>query len=395
MNTIPGHLKNPALPPVIYGTMALFLGVGLARFSYSSVIPLLVRDEWYTASQAQMLGALCLVGYLLGCFSAQTLSRLASPATLIGWLALSVVISFAVCSYPVSFPVAAFWRLLAGFSGAGLMIVCVAFVTATLNQTGHGQAAGFVFLGVGAGAVVASVFLPILSAYSVAVISLVLAGFSVAAYALLLICGQRMPRATTWVSPSPHAPSSRSGNRTIFWIIGAYACDGLGGTPVTVYFVDYIVRELGDSYLWSSLAWSAFGIGAMLGPLLMMRRSSRWLPASLFLKAVTLTLAVCLPLPVLYVFAAFVAGFFTPGLAIQVAAVIRQLATDASVFQRNWAHATTSFAVAQAASGLLASALSQALMSYRPVFLTSAGLLLLGMVMAWIGGRRLAATGAS
>ena len=54
------------LLPIIHGTTSLFLGIGLARFSYSPLIPLLVRDQWYSASEAQMLGGWGLAGYLLG-----------------------------------------------------------------------------------------------------------------------------------------------------------------------------------------------------------------------------------------------------------------------------------------------------------------------------------------
>ncbi len=106
--------RQGPLLPIIHGMTALFLGIGLARFSFSPVIPLLVRDEWYSANQAQMLGAWGLAGYLLGCFIAQRLARLVPINLLTGLLATSIVISFWVCSYPVAYPVAALLRLISG-----------------------------------------------------------------------------------------------------------------------------------------------------------------------------------------------------------------------------------------------------------------------------------------
>ncbi|MCZ7676791.1 MAG: MFS transporter [Roseovarius sp.] len=61
MQDPPGSTKHPhdtapGLVPV-HGISGIFVGIGLARFAYSPIIPLLIRDGWYTEYQAQLLGA--------------------------------------------------------------------------------------------------------------------------------------------------------------------------------------------------------------------------------------------------------------------------------------------------------------------------------------------------
>lgn len=45
---------------------ALLVGIGLARFAYTPLLPALVDGNWVAASQAAYLGAANLAGYLAG-----------------------------------------------------------------------------------------------------------------------------------------------------------------------------------------------------------------------------------------------------------------------------------------------------------------------------------------
>lgn len=383
-------LSQGPLLPIVHGATGLFLGIGLARFSFSPVIPLLVRDEWYSASQAQMLGAWGLAGYLLGCFTAQRLARLFTPNLLAGILAVLVVLSFWICSYPVSYPVAALWRLIAGAAGAVLMITCVAEASGRLGAIGHGNKAGILFTGVGAGAVVAATLMPSLSNEPVENVSSVLTLIAAAGFALQLVSGFLMPKQGVGTKHVPVARSSSGREKAIFWVMLAYGLDALGGTPIVVYFVDYASREVGVSALWSGIAWGAFGLGAIIGPLIMMRCASRWLIISFLLKAGALSVLGLTSWPPAYVLICFVAGFYTPGVAVQVANFMYEAVSEPPGFLRYWAWATTSFALMQAASGFAASQLNQIFSSYRPVYWMCAAVLFAGVFCCWQGRRALA-----
>jgi hypothetical protein len=53
----------PIYRTAVSGLLAMFLGIGIARFGYSPLVPALVAAHWYSASAAFWLGAVNLLGY--------------------------------------------------------------------------------------------------------------------------------------------------------------------------------------------------------------------------------------------------------------------------------------------------------------------------------------------
>ena len=51
---------------VLAGLCATLVGIGLARFAYTPLIPALIAEDWFSPSQAAYLGAANLAGYLAG-----------------------------------------------------------------------------------------------------------------------------------------------------------------------------------------------------------------------------------------------------------------------------------------------------------------------------------------
>ena len=64
---------------VLRATLAAFcavlVGLGLARFAYTPLIPALIDAQWFTPAQAAYLGAANLAGYLAGALAARPLAR--------------------------------------------------------------------------------------------------------------------------------------------------------------------------------------------------------------------------------------------------------------------------------------------------------------------------------
>ena len=52
--------------PTLAGLCAVLVGIGLARFAYTPLIPALIAAQWFTAAEAAYLGAANLAGYLAG-----------------------------------------------------------------------------------------------------------------------------------------------------------------------------------------------------------------------------------------------------------------------------------------------------------------------------------------
>ncbi len=387
MTGTPARLSESPLLAVVHGASGLFIGIGLARFSFTPLIPLLIRDNWYTVTEAQLLGAWGLAGYLLGGLAAQRLARLLAPSLLSGLMATCIVLSFLICSFPVSYPVASFWRLAANFAGAVLMIAGTAEASARLNDMGAGSKAGILFTGVGAGAVVSALLMPVFGASPVGQASLALTMISALTLVVHLWAGMLLPARPRRHLPgaTPHPGHAR---KPILLVIFAYGMDAVGGTPHAVYLVDYATREIGLSAGWGSLAWASFGFGAMAGPLVLGRHHPRMAFVAFLAKAACVALVSLTSWPPAFVISAFTVGFCTPGIAVLVAKFI-QGAAEPLGFIRSWAWATIIFALMQAASAFIASWISVVLQSYRLVFLVSSIALVTGAVAYLAAARTL------
>src|ERR1700682_2957443 len=65
------------------GLCASLVGLGLARFAYTPLIPALIAAKWFSPADAVYLGAANLAGYLAGALVARQLgARLGSVRTL-------------------------------------------------------------------------------------------------------------------------------------------------------------------------------------------------------------------------------------------------------------------------------------------------------------------------
>ena len=60
--------------PVLAGLCATLVGIGLARFAYTPLIPALIAAHWFSPSATVYLGAANLAGYLGGALLARPIT---------------------------------------------------------------------------------------------------------------------------------------------------------------------------------------------------------------------------------------------------------------------------------------------------------------------------------
>src|SRR3982074_1586381 len=69
--------RASAVPPLratFAALSAILVGIGLARFGYTPLIPALIAAGWFTPSAAVYLGAANLAGYLAGALGARAVA---------------------------------------------------------------------------------------------------------------------------------------------------------------------------------------------------------------------------------------------------------------------------------------------------------------------------------
>jgi len=332
------------------GLCASLVGIGLARFAYTPLIPVLIRAGWFSPAQAAFLGAANFAGYLAGALAARWLARVLPPRPLLRGMMVLATLAFFACSTPVWVVWFFVWRFLAGVAGGVLMVLAAPSILPFVPVHRRGIAIGAIFTGVGLGIAASGTLLPLLLQFGVGAVWLALGALSAA---LTLLAWGGFPRAAP-----PVPPASAGKGRASFALLAvilAYGLNAVALVPHMVFLVDYVARGLDRGIAAGAATWVAFGIGALIGPTAAGAIADR-IGFTLALRgafamqlaAVALLLASTAP-PVLLLSAA-IAGAFAPGVAALMLGRVNTLTVPGSDAARaGWSWATTAWAVGQTA----------------------------------------------
>jgi MFS family permease len=162
-----GSLKSDSSPWIIVGQVAaaLAVGMGIGRFVYTPILPLMVAEAHMTSQLGALVATGNYVGYLAGAMAGIFLPRLLhSKVTLRISL---VVVVLTIAGMPVT-EHGALWfvlRLIAGIASAMVFMIAVSSMLTHLRAHGH-HLAGWAFGGVGAGIALSGILVLVLRAVS-------------------------------------------------------------------------------------------------------------------------------------------------------------------------------------------------------------------------------------
>ena len=149
-----------------WGTLAGFsaslVGIGLARFAYTPLLPAIIGAQWFDPSKAAYLGAANLAGYLAGAIFGRSMAARTSTAFTLRAMMLLASLAFFACAWPVSFAWFFAWRFLSGTAGGALMVLAAPTVLAHVPASRRGLAGGVIFMGVGVGIAASGTLVPLL-----------------------------------------------------------------------------------------------------------------------------------------------------------------------------------------------------------------------------------------
>ena len=339
------HQVSP-LHATLAGLCAVLVGIGLARFAYTPLIPALIDAQWFTAAEAAYLGAANLAGYLAGALAAQAMARARSaPSVLRAMMALAAATFFA-SAMPLSFGWFFVWRFASGFAGGVLMVLAAPAVLPHVPSARRGLASGAIFTGVGLGIAASGTLVPLLLD-----LGLVATWCGLGAIALLLtaLAWPGWPR--DGVLPAGPPVVARGGARLRALYV-EYGLNAFGLVPHMVFLVVFVAHGLGQGIEAGARYWVLFGVGAVLGPLLAGHLGDRigfaWaLRLAFAAQAVAVAFAV-LPTGALgLAFSSLVIGCLVPGVVSLVLGRVQELAAPDQA-RAAWGMATIAFAVGQA-----------------------------------------------
>lgn len=376
------------------GLAASLVGIGLARFAYTPLIPALVGVHWFPATQVVYLGAANLAGYLAGALIARRLAAAASPRTVLRGMMLLASASFFASAAPISVGWYFAWRFTAGATGGVIMVLAAPTILPATDPGRRGLVGGMIFTGVGLGVAASGTLVPLLLR---AGLPATWCGLGVLALALTVIAWGGWPAA----SPQPVRSDTGVGvplTLGVGALLLEYGLNAAGLVPHMVFLVDFVARGLRAGLAVGGFYWVVFGLGAMTGPLLAGAVADRiGFAGTLRLAFLIESAAVLLPAvthaPPALLLSSALAGAFTPGVVPLVLGRVHELLPGDPAGQRVvWGWTTIAFALFQAAGAYLYSYLfARSGGDYAMLFVIGAGALAVALVIELVMAARIRA----
>lgn len=324
------------------GAAATASGNGLARFAFVPLFPAMIAAGWVNGGEAGTLGALTLLGSLIGTLAGRRVALRADVPALLDIGMGVILLSLLSCAWNAGMWWLSLWRFLAGIGGGILMALAGPAAVAGAPAARRGMVGGIVVAGVGLGIAGGALAVPaFLFGGGVAGSWVGLAGL---VGALWLLARGHWPT-------TPPANATGEALRKGSAVLATYSLHSAGMVPPMVYLADLAVRGHHLNVQIGSLLWFAFGLagvaGGMLAGGLADHLDSRKVLKGLLATQAT-ALAFCLtPSTTLNVVAAALAGFAAVGTTTVILALTQEIAGSQATLL--WVRCTAAFSIVQAA----------------------------------------------
>jgi len=240
------------------GLAALATAIGIGRFAFTPVLPLMLNERMLSIAEGAWLASANYLGYLLGALSAM-LVRVPPQRAIRSSLAVIALTTLAM-SAPLPFALWAVLRLLAGAASAWVLISVSAWSMDWVVRHRRAYLSGIVFAGVGCGIAGAGLLCMAFDGRAASAWG----ALGVAALAATLLVWNGFADGAAPVAPGGRIQSGWNGE--MMRLVASYALFGFGYIiPAT--FLPVIARQVlgaGTAFAW---AWPLFGLAAALSVL--------------------------------------------------------------------------------------------------------------------------------
>lgn len=259
---------DPALRPVVAGLVALAVAMGIGRFAFTPLMPLMIRDGSLDAATGAEWAAANYVGYLVGALSAAWFSADPRRGLRLGLAGVAgTTLAMAGTGNPL---LGAGLRAAAGVFSAWALVCASGWCLAELARHRAEARGAWIYTGVGLGIALAGLMSWLGGRQPADRLWLEL-GLIAATGAWLVWGFSRGASGAGDAPPAAAAPAERQGGQAALVI--CYGAFGFGYiVPAT--FLPAMARALTPDPLVFGLAWPLFGLAAALS----VAGVARWLP---------------------------------------------------------------------------------------------------------------------
>lgn len=374
------------------GIAGLVLTIGLARFAYTPLLPVMQAQTGLGDAAAGSLAAVNYAGYMCGALLAAWVEDPRWRHRLYLWGLLVALGSTAMMAASPQGWVWALSRFLGGLSGAAGLLLCSGLVLGWLMRAGRRPELGVHFSGLGLGIVVSAVGAMLMGLWQWNWAAQWW-GFAAVGLPLALL-------AWRWAPPPPPAapagaPAGAPNARWMRWMLAAYFCAGWGFVIGATFTVTIVERQplLAGQGPW---AWLLVGLSATPAVFVWDRMARRLGDVNALMVAFVLQIgSVLLPALSGSLAAALLGALLYGGTAIGIVSMTLALVGRRSPGNpgKAMARLTLSYGAAQITAPALAGAMAQASGHYQAALwitaaVMSAGLAILVVLRGLEGGRQ-------
>jgi len=375
----------------IGGLVALAAAMGIGRFVYTPILPVMTEALGMTQATAGFIASANFLGYLAGAFLAATrLLRGSRRAWFLGGLAASGVTTGAMAFVDSEWAFLVL-RFVGGVASAFVLVFSSALIIDRLHAAGRSGLTALYFAGVGIGIALSALLVASLAALGFGWRAHWLASGIVSVVALAVVVVLVPDRAEAKASPTPESARAKRG---LAALVTAYGLFGFGYV-ITATFLVAIVRESDAIRPLEPLVWLVVGLAAIPSVAFWTGVAKRIDIARAFavaclLEAAGVTASVLwIATPGVLLAAALLGGTFVGITALGLVGA-RQLSRGDP--RHTLAMMTTAFGLGQTVGPAFAGILSDATGSFVAPSLVAAGALLVSALLVGTGRTRASLT---
>jgi MFS family permease len=277
----------PGSPPwriAAAGAVALAVAMGIGRFAFTPLLPMMLADGVVDLHAASWLASANYLGYLFGALFCALRPwkwmRGRRPASVgAGSIVRIGLVATGVLTLAMALPWSAAWptlRFLAGAVSAVVFVYSSGWCLAHLARLGVPAVGGLMYTGPGAGIIASGLLASVMMGFGWRA-STGWLFFGILAFALCVTVWRLFDDGVPLSAPPPPAPigapraaARRRDSVEVACLAVAYGLAGLGYI-ISATFLPVIARQAMPDSPWLDLFWPLFGVGIVVGALLATR----------------------------------------------------------------------------------------------------------------------------
>ena len=383
--------KNSNFNILLAGIIGLFIGVGVARFAYTSLLPSMLEDNTLSLTFSGVLASLNYVGYLSGAIFAIFIKDINTKVKYFRIGTVLCVLTTLVLGVTTNDALWLVSRVIAGFGSAMALVVGAAIVMTKLDFDDKTKAMGIYFSGIGCALASSDIISRYVLSYSTwqeSWITLTICGALVMFYPIHILSFDKEQKS----SNEKHPFDKKLFSAFVVILIAAYFTAGVGFV-IQGTFLPAIIKTMPAVEEFSGITWLFVGLAGIPSSIIWMRLAHKYGSVNMIIIAMSLqVIGILMPTLTSNVYLILFCGVIYGGTFVGLVALFMNL--GGKLAGKNpvmlMGALTTAYGIGQVAAPLYAVSLTEWTGNYDYALYVTAIIVSSGVVMLLLAKKALA-----